>query len=87
MAVAAAGKAAPKSAGLLSSLVRNIGMNIAGTAALTYDDIQPGLVQLKRKLMERNVAEEIAAKWVLGWPCASMSGLSLMRAGAPCFKQ
>ncbi len=67
MAVAAAGKAAPKSGGILSSLVRNIGMNIAGTAALTYDDIQPGLVQLKRKLMERNVAEEIAAKWVLGW--------------------
>eukprot|EP00891_Asterochloris_glomerata_P006558 jgi/Astpho2/6558/e_gw1.00099.7.1_t len=62
VAVAAAGKAAPKSGGILSSLVRNIGMNIAGTAALTYDDIQPGLVQLKRKLMERNVAEEIAAK-------------------------
>ena len=66
MAAAIAGKAAPQ-AGLLSSLVRNIGMNIAGTAALTYEDIQPGLVQLKRKLMERNVAEEIAAKWVLGW--------------------
>ena len=53
--------AAPKS-GLLASFVRNIGVNVVGTAALTREDIQPALTQLRRKLMERNVAEEIAAK-------------------------
>ena len=30
--------------------------------ALTRADIEPALAQLKRKLMERNVAEEIADK-------------------------
>lgn len=33
-----------------------------GTQSLTLEDIQPALEQLKKKLMERNVAEEIAAK-------------------------
>lgn len=31
--------------------------------ALTRSDIEPALATLKRKLMERNVAEEIADKW------------------------
>ena len=35
-----------------------------GTQSLSRDDIQAALVQFKAKLMERNVAEEIAAKWV-----------------------
>lgn len=37
-------------------------MSMGGTAGLTRQEIQPALVQLKRKLMERNVAEEIAEK-------------------------
>ena len=53
--------------GLLSAFVRSVATSVVGTAALTRDDIAPALAQLKRKLMERNVAEEIAAKWVLGW--------------------
>ena len=52
----------PKKGGLLSSFVRNISMNVMGTAALQREDIAPALEQLKRKLMERNVAEEIAGK-------------------------
>ena len=38
----------------------------AGTAALTREDIAPALEAMERKLMERNVAEEIAEKWVFG---------------------
>lgn len=103
---------APKKGGLLSSFVRSIGVNVAGTQvrqqggprqsgrpagirkgwgragraeagpghksptacdsfpppsfipsqALARSDIEPALAQLKRKLMERNVAEEIADK-------------------------
>lgn len=48
--------------GLLSSFVRRVGVNMIGTAALTRDDIQPALLEMKKKLMERNVAEEIAEK-------------------------
>ncbi|KAK9799811.1 hypothetical protein WJX73_001989 [Symbiochloris irregularis] len=48
--------------GLLSSFVGKLGMSMGGTAGLTRQEIQPALVQLKRKLMERNVAEEIAEK-------------------------
>ena len=55
--------AAPQAAqGLLGSFVKSVGTSVMGTAALTREDIQPALTQLKRKLMERNVAEEIAAK-------------------------
>lgn len=57
--------AAPKAGGLLSSFVRNIGVNVVGTQALTLEDIQPALVQLKSKLMDRNVAQEIATKYDL----------------------
>lgn len=48
--------------GLLGSFVRSMGTSITGTAALKREDIQPALDQLKRKLMERNVAEDISAK-------------------------
>jgi signal recognition particle receptor subunit alpha len=51
-----------KSAGLLSSFVRNLGVSVLGTQALTHEDIDSSLQELKRKLMERNVAEEIANK-------------------------
>ena len=54
---------APAKAGVLSSFVRNIGVNVMGTQSLALEDIQPALEQLKKKLMERNVAEEIAAKY------------------------
>ena len=52
----------PKKGGLLSSFVRSIGKNVMGTNALTAEDIAPALEQLHRKLMERNVAHEIARK-------------------------
>lgn len=51
-----------KAGGLLSSFVRNIGLNVMGTQSLSLEHIQPALSGLKSKLMERNVAEEIAAK-------------------------
>lgn len=59
---AEATEASSKAGGLLSLFVRNIGMNVMGTQSLALEDIQPALEQLKKKLMERNVAEEIAAK-------------------------
>ena len=43
-------EASGHSGGLLGTFVRSVGCSI------------PALAQLKRKLMERNVAEEIAAK-------------------------
>lgn len=54
--------AATKKGGLLSSFVRTLGVNVVGTQALTRSDIEPALATLKKKLMERNVAEEIADK-------------------------
>ena len=53
---------AGKAAGFLSSFVTNLKKNVMGTEALTRQDIQPALDQLHRKLMERNVAEEISGK-------------------------
>ena len=50
--------------GLLGAFVRSLGVSVVGTAALTREDIAGALAQLKRKLMERNVAEEIAEKCV-----------------------
>lgn len=48
--------------GLLSSFVRSMSVNVMGTGALTREDIAPALAEMKKKLMERNVAEEIAEK-------------------------
>ena len=76
------GAPAAKASGLLGSFVRSMGTSITGKAALSSEDIQPALAQLKRKLMERNVAEEIAAKYV-----SSMSGARvkrLARVGKAC---
>ncbi|KAK9843578.1 hypothetical protein WJX84_007680 [Apatococcus fuscideae] len=75
--------------GLLSSFVRNISMSVTGTAALTADDISPALVGLKRKLMERNVAEDVAGKLCFsvasqleGQKLGSFTRVSTMVAGA-----
>ena len=63
LAAAAAGDpAAEAKGGFLSSFVRSLGVSVVGTAALTADDIAPALEALRRKLMERNVASEIADK-------------------------
>ena len=57
-----AAKSGSSSGGLLSAFVRSVATAVVGTAALTREDIAPALAQLKRKLMERNVAEGIAEK-------------------------
>ena len=57
-----AGAAAKKRGGLLASFVRSIGVGVVGTGALTREDIAPALDTLRKQLMERNVAEEIAGK-------------------------
>lgn len=72
--------AATKPGGLLSSFVRNLGVNVVGTQALTLQDIQPALVQLKSKLMDRNVAHEIANKYV----AAKHSGCRQLVLPKPC---
>jgi len=59
----------PKKNGVLASFVKSISVNVMGTNALTREDIQQALDDMKKKLMERNVAEEIAAKL-----CESVAG-------------
>lgn len=66
----AKGPAVEGSSSLLGSFVRNITTSVVGTAALTRDDIVPALQGLKKKLMERNVAEGIAEKCVLKVSCS-----------------
>eukprot|EP00884_Botryococcus_braunii_P015301 jgi/Botrbrau1/2454/Bobra.0226s0013.1 len=78
------GSAAAKAGtGLLGSFVRTIGLNVMGTNALTAQDIAPALDGLKRKLMERNVAEAVAklvcesvAKSLEGKKLAGLTGIS-----------
>ncbi|EFJ49463.1 hypothetical protein VOLCADRAFT_74239 [Volvox carteri f. nagariensis] len=48
--------------GLLASFVSSLKMNVVGTSALSRADVEPALADMKRKLMERNVAEEIASQ-------------------------
>ncbi|PNH11598.1 Signal recognition particle receptor subunit alpha [Tetrabaena socialis] len=57
-----AAAAAPAKRGLLASFVSSIAMNVVGKSALSRADVEPALVEMKRKLMERNVAEEIASQ-------------------------
>lgn len=67
LAAAAKGKAngeAPKARGVLGSFVSKLALRVVGSSALTAEDLGPALADMKRKLMERNVAEEIAAKVV-----------------------
>ena len=56
------GGAVKGASSLLGSFVRNITTSVVGTAALTREDIVPALQGLKKKLMERNVAEGIAER-------------------------
>lgn len=65
-----------ESSGLLGSFVRNLGVNVVGTQALTREHIDGSLQELKKKLMERNVAEEIANK-VIESVSASLIGKKL----------
>jgi len=53
---------ASKESGVLSSFWRGISVNVVGSNALTKQDIKGSLDSMKRKLMERNVAGEIAEK-------------------------
>lgn len=48
--------------GLLSSFMGNLKTHLVGKAALSHEDLAPALLEMKRKLMERNVAEGIAQK-------------------------
>lgn len=57
-----AAKAAGGGSGLLGSFVNSLAIRVVGKAALSADDLAPALAEMKRKLMERNVAEEIAAR-------------------------
>lgn len=41
-----------------------LALSVVGSAALTAQDLAPALEDMKRKLMERNVAEEIAGQVV-----------------------
>jgi hypothetical protein len=54
--------AATKPKGVLGSFVSSLAMRVVGTAALTAADLEPALEEMKKKLMERNVAEAIAQK-------------------------
>eukprot|EP00798_Chlamydomonas_sp_ICE-L_P027481 gene27481-4787_t len=52
--------AAPATRGVLGSFLNRIALNVVGKGALSAEDLEQGLVEMKRKLMERNVAEQIA---------------------------
>lgn len=41
-----------------------LALSVVGSSALTAADLAPALEDMKRKLMERNVAEEIAGQVV-----------------------
>lgn len=45
---------------MLGSFVSSLAMRVVGKGALSAEDLAPALVDMKRKLMERNLAEEIA---------------------------
>jgi len=59
-AKSASASAPKKSSGLLGSFMSSLAMRVVGKGALTSEDLAPALADMKRKLMERNVAEEIA---------------------------
>ncbi|GBF89669.1 signal recognition particle receptor subunit alpha-like [Raphidocelis subcapitata] len=56
------GGAAPAPRGVLGSFMSKLALRVAGSSALSREDLQPALDDMQRKLMERNVAEEIAAQ-------------------------
>jgi len=59
--MAANGTAAAKS-GVLGSFVNRLSMRVVGKESLSSEDLAPALEDMKRRLMERNVAEEIAVQ-------------------------
>ncbi len=62
--------------GLLSSFIGSLKMSMLGKGALTKEDLGPALLDMKRKLMERNVAEGIAAR------CTFVSSVSVRKSDA-----
>ncbi|KAJ9525645.1 hypothetical protein QJQ45_003328 [Haematococcus lacustris] len=54
------GAGSSKGRGLLGSFMSSLAMRVVGKQALSMEDLQPALADMKRKLMERNVAEAIA---------------------------
>lgn len=50
------------STGVLSSFFRGLSVNVMGSNALTREDFDAALQNMKRKLMERNVAQDIAER-------------------------
>ena len=53
---------AKQGGGVLGGFVSGLRLRFMGSEALTRDDIKPALAEMKRRLMERNVAEQIAEK-------------------------
>ncbi|KAF8073223.1 Srpra [Scenedesmus sp. PABB004] len=62
--VAAAKGAAPAKRGVLGAFVGKLALSVVGSSALTAEELAPALSEMKAKLMERNVAEEIAGQVV-----------------------
>jgi len=86
-ASAAAAAAAPR--GVLGSFVQSLALRVAGSSALTREDLDPALQDMRRKLMERNVAEGIAAQVVdsvarslVGRRLATFTGVGALVRGA-----
>ncbi|KAG1654790.1 hypothetical protein FOA52_008890 [Chlamydomonas sp. UWO 241] len=55
------GKPPPSSSGVLSSFLGRLALRVAGSSSLSEEDLAPALEDMKKRLMERNVAEGIAA--------------------------
>lgn len=53
---------AKKGGGVLGGFMSGLRLRVMGSEALKREDIQPALTEMKRRLMERNVAEPIAEK-------------------------
>jgi signal recognition particle receptor subunit alpha len=59
-----ASSSSSSSRGVLGSFAHALALRVAGSSALTHEDLEPALQEMRRKLMERNVAEGIAAQVV-----------------------
>eukprot|EP00955_Chlamydomonas_euryale_P090590 364557-Chlamydomonas_euryale.AAC.2 len=60
-AVAAATSGNAASSGVLGSFLGRLALRVTGSSSLTEEDLAPALDDMKKRLMERNVAEGIAA--------------------------
>lgn len=70
---------------VLGSFLNRLALRVVGSGALTADDLAPALADMKKRLMERNVAEEIAGsvcasvgRSLEGQKLASFTGVGLM---------